>query len=1267
MAITVEVDSVDRSLLIDRTTRISWERDVNGQGQARFVLADVPGGFVPDDGMVAIIKEGATIRFEGLINRRPRQFRGPDHADQLTFYDISVGDYALISNKRRVWRKYEEETLEDIVTDLNTDKLDDEGVSLDVTAGTTLITVTFNGESVSECLDILCELEGDGRTWRFEPGKVLTIETLSESAAPDTLDSGTLELDNPRPTIEPDRSVYANRVTVVGGGPDLPIMYTVEDAGEIAARKAVEGGSGIYHYTVEQPDSKTSGEVIAAADGILEKRKVLRQRFTGTTDVAGFEAGQEVTVNLPFLGLNSVTMFIESVRTEITLDASEFHHTVTAITGDPDGGWQSFWRREKRVPKTIAMQIEATPGLVRVEPEPGVLIHDPPPAPTEWFPAAQSGVLDDTPGGISVDHFGRWMLTVRRDGNDTVFEEWAINPSTFVVSTSPTYSTSWVELIAAATFKTTIAAAPYTFGTLRVPQYAAIVHYGAPGKLITVSVGPGPSFLGSVNCTMSAQANGGEPVWVGRYLYWPNVTDGKIFIYDMDDVTTPLEVGSFLTSLSNVFALRVDSAGDYLYAFGTGGVVSMSLADPEVLGPAATSGALTIAVNEPAGTFIRSAGSFEADGFVAGNSFLASGNASAGNNTYFVIDTVVGDTITVTNNGGMVTEAGDGDEEIDAIEDGKLLPTGSYVSGDLSEDDDLIVAGTRIDAANVRITTIDVSGGTLTLNTEKSIALATPAANIMTHAILSHSSFIVWSEYSVSTGANALKAYVFTVVKPAKPRFVETLSYVHAGAAGNLGPVNSQFGRLSVVTFNFNSDAQITWGDIIYDRVVPYEVEQPLRESFGGTGHGGPDDEYLHGDSLWAEDFETLGKLAVGPDGSIVLAAEAETLGVRFANRDFYNGTFLETFDALVTSDGATVTMSLEQSGTGDLTMRFSDGWTELDCDPAPQTIELTAGSDVSPTENFIYVLQSTKELTKNTSDWPATEHIKVAYFLVPSAGFVQTNGTVVNQNWNDHDSSVDDQGHMSHMAERSRRLQATYHSGVDGNGTTEYVTITPGAPDTIHFKSTAGVIYQMHRHAYPAMDTSGGDIILVVNDSVTAYDDITDLADKLLDAAGNSMAGKYYNLVMAGVANKGGEFGPLLCNLPGGSYNKEADALQDVDGHDVFVLPGAFNRESSTGFLVCRITLKHSAAGGGTWTHVATLDLRGLSPATAAGGSTGVTTTEFADNAFIVFDEGDPTKELAFEVSGISAGNTRVLTVPDKDGTIALIATVMSRISMRF
>tara|TARA_B100001989_G_scaffold75264_1_gene51653 strand:- start:1253 stop:2647 length:1395 start_codon:yes stop_codon:yes gene_type:complete len=45
---------------------------------------------------------------------------------------------------------------------------------------------------------------------------------------------------------------------------------------------------------------------------------------------------------------------------------------------------------------------------------------------------------------------------------------------------------------------------------------------------------------------------------------------------------------------------------------------------------------------------------------------------------------------------------------------------------------------------------------------------------------------------------------------------------------------------------------------------------------------------------------------------------------------------------------------------------------------------------------------------------------------------------------------------------------------------------------------------------------------------------------------------------------------------------------------------------------------------------------------------------TEFADNVFRVTDNGDSSKKLAFECSGITGSTTRTMTVPDSDGTIS-------------
>lgn len=373
----------------------------------------------------------------------------------------------------------------------------------------------------------------------------------------------------------------------------------------------------------------------------------------------------------------------------------------------------------------------------------------------------------------------------------------------------------------------------------------------------------------------------------------------------------------------------------------------------------------------------------------------------------------------------------------------------------------------------------------------------------------------------------------------------------------------------------------------------------------------------------------------------------------------FFNGTFVETFNALVTATGGVVTLSLEQSGGGgDLTMNFSDGQATLDTTPAA-TVTLNAGTNTSPQANYVYILQSDKTITVSTSDFPNdVEHIKIGYFFVPSAAYVESDGVYINQNWNDHLQYPDDggMGHLAHLAERSRRDGAYYFSGIDANGTDQaaassYFDYVSAAES--YFKSTSGVIFQMHRHATSAIDTRTDDIH-VVNWSGDNYHVVNDLTAIVADSAGGSLSNKYFNLFFFAVGNKAGEYSPMMCQLPSGSYSSASSAQNDVDGFDNLSMPRQFSLDSSTGIPVCRMTLRYSG-GTGTLTHIATTDLRsdGL---TAGGGSSG-TTTNFADNQFSVFDEADITKILNFDVgTNVTTGATRTLTVPDDDGTIALI-----------
>ena len=393
-------------------------------------------------------------------------------------------------------------------------------------------------------------------------------------------------------------------------------------------------------------------------------------------------------------------------------------------------------------------------------------------------------------------------------------------------------------------------------------------------------------------------------------------------------------------------------------------------------------------------------------------------------------------------------------------------------------------------------------------------------------------------------------------------------------------------------------------------------------------------------------------------DGNVTTTGEIVTQTKNIGDYlDAWNGSFLETFNATSTSDGTNVRVQLEEADDydGNLTMRFSSGDVILS---TPTSTDLTPGTDTSPTENFVYITETNQYLEVSTSDWPAnTEHIKVAYFFVPSAGFVQTSGSYVNQNWNDHAMNDDNQGHILHIAERSRYLGAVYHSGVDGNGdASTYIERTDAAPDTVYIKSTSGVVYQMHEHAVPAKDTSGTDMFLIPNSSVNAYEDGQDLYDFLVDADGDSMSSNYYNLVLWATANKTGEFAPLMINLPTCSYNTQTGAEQDSQGCDVFTIPAAFKLESSNGFLIARLTMQHTV-GGGDLELISTVDLRGSTPQSVTGGSAAGALVNFPDNQFTVFDETDSTKIGAFDIgTNITTGNTRTLKWPDSDGTMCIL-----------
>ncbi len=360
---------------------------------------------------------------------------------------------------------------------------------------------------------------------------------------------------------------------------------------------------------------------------------------------------------------------------------------------------------------------------------------------------------------------------------------------------------------------------------------------------------------------------------------------------------------------------------------------------------------------------------------------------------------------------------------------------------------------------------------------------------------------------------------------------------------------------------------------------------------------------------------------------------------------DSFNGLIIESFTFVVASNGTTITGTLDKDPSGDLTENFSDGESTFS---SGGTATLTAGSAISPQKNYVYILQSNKGvLVVSTSDWPATEHIKIAEVVVQTAALVQSDGILANRHWNDHLKNDISIGHHLEAWERLRWEHAAYKSG---SAVTWTITPQGAGTDDVDLAITAGKIYQMHLHGTVAFDTADPDDVYVVNQHTNqggAYFTTNDLEDLLTDSQDVAMSGKYFSLVVWASVSSGSEEEKVFINLPSGSYVKQGDATDDVSGYDNYTIPTDFRGYA---YLVNRITLRHQAASNGTWTNVKEVDLRGQVPNMVAGSGTASITTEFSDNAFKIFDEGDPTKELAFQVSGVSVSTTRTITVPDED-----------------
>ena len=131
----------------------------------------------------------------------------------------------------------------------------------------------------------------------------------------------------------------------------FPILISEVLPDEILARRAIEGGTGVYESIIDNNTitAQTTGVQVALA--YLRKFGTIPKTIDFTTDEIGLRTGQLLTVNIPTLDLDD-DFLIESVR------FSDYggvlnRYKVHAVSGEALGGWLDFFNSLARQTQNI--------------------------------------------------------------------------------------------------------------------------------------------------------------------------------------------------------------------------------------------------------------------------------------------------------------------------------------------------------------------------------------------------------------------------------------------------------------------------------------------------------------------------------------------------------------------------------------------------------------------------------------------------------------------------------------------------------------------------------------------------------------------------------------------------------------------------------------------------------------------------------------------------------------------------------------------------
>jgi hypothetical protein len=286
-------------------------------------------------GAVPVVGDQIEIRYFSVL-----LFAGSiDHIDQRNeglagaVYVCGCLDASQSLLRRRVRRNFTNATVQAIVQSLLDNELVGEGLTQGVLDARSIVPLLdSDGGKIFDALRTLAT--ATGQTFYMDFDRSIQMRSINVPVAPIVLNEANTLVDGT--TIQTDRETYRNRqiVVVTGTPPEgadaLVITVSRQNDGQIAARAAIEGGTGIYEEIEEitHPTSNDGIQITLLAIGYANLRLSTsgqtRQTVTVNARGYGFRAGQIATVDLPTFGIAG-TFIIQRVTIKEMAGRYLFH------------------------------------------------------------------------------------------------------------------------------------------------------------------------------------------------------------------------------------------------------------------------------------------------------------------------------------------------------------------------------------------------------------------------------------------------------------------------------------------------------------------------------------------------------------------------------------------------------------------------------------------------------------------------------------------------------------------------------------------------------------------------------------------------------------------------------------------------------------------------------------------------------------------------------------------------------------------------------